>query len=52
MSNASHSTAQDATEPRPGGAGVTALQRLLMWLILSVLTLLVVYFGFRAVLES
>jgi hypothetical protein len=44
-------TAHDSAQPHPGETGFTTRQRALMWLVLSVLTALVVYFGFRGYLN-
>jgi cytochrome c oxidase subunit IV len=43
-------TAHDPAELRPSGMGLGTRRRMLMWLMLSVLTALVVYFGFRGYL--
>ena len=43
-------TAHDPAEPRSGDIGLGTRRRMLMWLMLSVLTALVVYFGFRGYL--
>jgi hypothetical protein len=40
-------TAHDSAEPHSGQLGLGTSQRVLMWLVLSVLAALVVYLGFR-----
>ena len=43
-------TAHDPAEPRSDDMGLGTRRRMLMWLMLSVLSALVVYFGFRGYL--
>jgi cytochrome c oxidase subunit IV len=44
-------TAQDSAAPHSGDMSFSTRQRVLIWLVLSVLTALVVYFGFRGYLS-
>jgi hypothetical protein len=45
-------TAHDSVEPRPVETGFGTPRRVLIWLVLSVLTALVAYFGFRGYLSA
>jgi hypothetical protein len=44
-------TAHDSAAPRSGDMSFSTRQRVLIWLVLSVLSALVVYFGFRGYLS-
>jgi hypothetical protein len=49
--DASHIPIPDASRPRAAGAGFTRPERLLIWLVLSVLAAAIVYAGFRGYLS-